>query len=131
MIAENANLRGTPTEAGKIVETLPRGASLEVLKQKGAWFLVQTNDFAGWLHGNTIRLVDGDDAIETDAENIPPVNLPDSNDRRQRIAPQSTNRRQSVRRSTASHEYIRGPRGGCYYINGSGGKTYVDRSLCN
>lgn len=27
--------------------------------------------------------------------------------------------------------YIRGPRGGCYYINGNGNKTYVDRSLCN
>lgn len=27
--------------------------------------------------------------------------------------------------------YIRGPRGGCYYINRNGGKTYVDRSLCN
>ncbi|WP_439554773.1 hypothetical protein [Dyadobacter sp.] len=26
--------------------------------------------------------------------------------------------------------YITGPRGGCYYINGNGNKTYVDRSLC-
>jgi hypothetical protein len=26
---------------------------------------------------------------------------------------------------------IRGPRGGCYYINSRGNKTYVDRSLCN
>lgn len=26
--------------------------------------------------------------------------------------------------------YIRGPRGGCYYINSSGNKTYVDRSMC-
>ena len=27
--------------------------------------------------------------------------------------------------------YIRGPRGGCYYINTHGNKSYVDRSLCN
>lgn len=27
--------------------------------------------------------------------------------------------------------YIRGPRGGCYYINSNGNKTYVDRSMCN
>lgn len=26
--------------------------------------------------------------------------------------------------------YIRGPRGGCYYINGNGNKTYVDHSFC-
>jgi len=31
----------------------------------------------------------------------------------------------------ASKEYIRGRRGGCYYINSNGNKTYVDRSLCN
>lgn len=24
-----------------------------------------------------------------------------------------------------------GPRGGCYYINSNGNKTYVDRSECN
>lgn len=36
------------------------------------------------------------------------------------------------RRIPASgHQYIRGPRGGCYYINRNGNKTYVDRSLCN
>lgn len=32
--------------------------------------------------------------------------------------------------SSGSNGYIRGPRGGCYYINSRGNKTYVDRSLC-
>lgn len=27
--------------------------------------------------------------------------------------------------------YIRGARGGCYYINSSGRKVYVDHSYCN
>lgn len=31
---------------------------------------------------------------------------------------------------TRSRTYIRGPRGGCYYINRNGNRTYVDRSLC-
>ena len=30
-----------------------------------------------------------------------------------------------------SNGYIRGPRGGCYYLSGSGRKVYVDRGLCN
>jgi len=30
-----------------------------------------------------------------------------------------------------SSYYIRGPRGGCYYLSASGRKQYVDRSLCN
>ncbi|MFJ1291201.1 hypothetical protein ACEPPZ_03785 [Paracoccus yeei] len=29
-----------------------------------------------------------------------------------------------------AREFIRGPRGGCYYINGNGNKTYVDRGKC-
>lgn len=38
----------------------------------------------------------------------------------------------STRRSTQNAGgFIRGPRGGCYYINGSGNKTYVSRSMCN
>jgi hypothetical protein len=36
----------------------------------------------------------------------------------------------SARRS-GSRQLHRGPRGGCYYINGNGNKTYVDRSECN
>lgn len=31
---------------------------------------------------------------------------------------------------TKSRSYIRRPRGGCYYINKNGNKTYVDRSKC-
>lgn len=34
-------------------------------------------------------------------------------------------------RGTRQSGLIRGPRGGCYYINSRGNKTYVDRSLCN
>ena len=37
----------------------------------------------------------------------------------------------SAAKKTSTRTYIRGPRGGCYYINSSGNKTYVDRSLCN
>jgi len=29
-----------------------------------------------------------------------------------------------------SRRYITGPRGGCYYINSNGNKTYVDHSYC-
>lgn len=32
---------------------------------------------------------------------------------------------------STSRIYIRGPRGGCYYINSNGNKIYVDRSVCN
>ena len=34
-------------------------------------------------------------------------------------------------RTLANIGLIRGPRGGCYYISGSGRKKYVERSWCN
>jgi hypothetical protein len=34
------------------------------------------------------------------------------------------------RRRNSTTKYIKGPRGGCYYINSNGKKTYVDRSRC-
>ncbi len=36
-----------------------------------------------------------------------------------------------VKAKTTEKTYIRGSRGGCYYINPNGRKTYVDQSLCN
>lgn len=36
----------------------------------------------------------------------------------------------SSTKKNAARKYITGPRGGCYYINKNGNKTYVDRSLC-
>ena len=40
----------------------------------------------------------------------------------------TTTKKQTV---SSSRNYIRGPRGGCYYINSGGNKVYVDRGLCN
>ncbi|WP_460926286.1 hypothetical protein [Spirosoma agri] len=34
-------------------------------------------------------------------------------------------------RTSQARTYYTGPRGGCYYLTGSGRKQYVDRSLCN
>ncbi len=36
----------------------------------------------------------------------------------------------SSRTSSSYNNYYLGPRGGCYYINSNGNKTYVDRSYC-
>lgn len=31
----------------------------------------------------------------------------------------------------SDRKYVRGTRGGCYYLNASGNKTYVDKALCS
>ena len=42
----------------------------------------------------------------------------------------SINYRRRKWSGSGSKRYISGPRGGCYYLNGNGNKSYVDRSLC-
>ncbi len=123
VVSEKANLRGTPSEQGKVVDTISRNATLEILKQRGAWFLVQTSDYVGWLHGNTIKL---NESLTLDTVDDAPVPTAPRVTRKRQIAPV-----QSAPQAAEASGYIRGPRGGCYYINSRGNKTYVNRSLCN
>lgn len=37
----------------------------------------------------------------------------------------------AVAAPSSGRKYIRGPFGGCYYLNSKGNKSYVDRSMCN
>ena len=123
VISENANLRGTPTEKGKVIDTIAQNASLEILKQRGAWFLVQSTDYVGWMHGNTIKLTSPLTVGTTDdAVYIQPA-VP-------KMTPIQT-KPETIITPSSSRTYIRGSRGGCYYINSKGNKTYVERSLCN
>ncbi len=47
------------------------------------------------------------------------------------VSKTSSGRGSGSKKVKSRTQYIRGSRGGCYYINGNGNKTYVDRSLCN
>lgn len=60
VISENANLRGTANQNGKVVTVLSSGTSVEVIKQSGAWFLVQSDTYVGWIHGNNIKFTNYD-----------------------------------------------------------------------
>lgn len=61
--APKANLRGTPSGSGKIVSVVNYGERFELLKERAPWYLIQTDDYVGWIHGNGIRIIDnaGDD----------------------------------------------------------------------
>lgn len=43
----------------------------------------------------------------------------------------SNNTKYKAKGYRSSRNYYRGPRGGCYYINSNGNKSYVARNLCN
>ena len=71
VITEKANLRGTASNTGKVVQKLSQAAEVEVIKQKGAWFLVQSVDYVGWIHGNAIRLNEGSHIANEQRESTP------------------------------------------------------------
>jgi len=118
VIAENANLRETPSTTGLAEGEVSEGMVVKILDEKLPWYVVRVGDRVGWMHGATLLFMDNA-ATSTERE---PVRV---------ITPAETSPLPQPTRSTADRAYIRGPRGGCYYISGSGRKVYVDRSMCN
>ena len=110
VIAENANLRETPSSTGLAEGEVLEGTVVKILDEKLPWYVIRVGDRVGWMHGATLLFV-ADAATTSERE---PIRV---------IAP--------TIRSNAGRVYIRGPRGGCYYVSSSGSKVYVDRSVCN
>jgi hypothetical protein len=118
VIAENANLRETPSITGLTEGEVPEGMIVKILDEKLPWYVVRVGDRVGWMHGANLLLTD-DAATNSKRE---PVRV---------ITPAETYSIPQPSRSSSGRVYIRGPRGGCYYISSSGSKVYVDRSMCN
>jgi hypothetical protein len=118
VIAEKANLRETPSTTGLAEGEVPEGVVVKILDEKLPWFVVRVGDRVGWMHAATLLLMDN----ATTTSDREPVRV---------TAPAETYSLPQPTRSTTDKVYVRGPRGGCYYISGSGRKVYVDRSMCN
>ena len=116
VIAEKANLRESPSTTGLAKDEVAEGVVVKILDEKLPWYVVRVGDKVGWMHGANLIFID--DATSE----LEPVKV-----RR----PVETYSLPQPARSIPDRGYIRGPRGGCYYISGSGRKVYVDRSLCN
>jgi hypothetical protein len=135
VISENANLRDTPSVSGVSEQEVAEDTLVKVLDERLPWYVVRVGNRVGWMHGNTLEFNGShDSAVEPAGQQIP---IPDH----KKNAP-------ATRRSASSSDtpepgsggymrpdrdriYTTGPRGGCYYLSGSGRKVYVDHSLCN
>jgi hypothetical protein len=118
VIAQNANLRETPSIMGLAEGEVSEGMVVKILDEKLPWYVVRVGDRVGWMHGASLRFMDNA-TITSEREPL------------RATTPTETDSVPDPTRSTAGRGYIRGPRGGCYYISGSGRKVYVDRSMCN
>jgi endonuclease YncB( thermonuclease family) len=92
--------------------------------RKGLWAAAK-EPVAPWEYraANSVK-----NEVKQGVEKETPPTSGASNNETKEAADPATN---SAKQSNDGRKYIKGPRGGCYYINSKGGKTYVDRNLCN
>jgi TonB family protein len=57
--AANESLRGTPDLNGKVIYSVKRNESLELIRERGGWCLVQGKDFVGWIRSSSILNIEG------------------------------------------------------------------------
>ncbi|HEY2972687.1 MAG TPA: SH3 domain-containing protein [Pyrinomonadaceae bacterium] len=128
VISANANLRDAPSVSGVSEQEVEEGTLVKVLDEKLPWYVVRVGNRVGWMHGNTIEFI-GIQGPASEPLHQPTI-APDYRPATPSI-PRESSPATPARTTSATRGYIRGPRGGCYYLSGSGRKVYVDRSLCN
>jgi uncharacterized protein YgiM (DUF1202 family) len=121
VISERANMRDTPSANGNIEQDVAEGTMVRVLGLQGAWYVVRDRDRVGWMHGNTLEFIKSGSTYDSPRRSVRSTSPTTS----------GSGRISTPRIPASSRMYIRGPRGGCYYLSGSGRKVYVDRSLCD
>lgn len=146
VLGDNAYLRGSPAETGAVVDTLVPGAKVALIRQQGPWFLVQASPFVGWMHGNSLRLVRGakpsssskvasvaTSPSEPGTDARPAVSVDSKAKTPESVQASSADTPVTATESTVSAQriYVRGPRGGCYYVRADGKKVYGDHRFCN
>lgn len=114
----NVRLRAEPSTSAGVVLTVSSGSEVKSTRMDGLWHYVTYGSYSGWIRGDYLATRRPAPPKTVPSTAMPLVGTPP----RSRAAQPSR---------SPSRYYIRGPRGGCYYINRNGNKTYVDRSMCN
>jgi uncharacterized protein YgiM (DUF1202 family) len=134
VISQNANLRDTPSVTSGSTQEVAEETLVKVLDEKLPWYVVRVGNHVGWMHGNTLEFIGTQVPVSErpTEQTVAPDYTPSTPRRRENLTQRPPATGGYIRRSTgADRTYITGPRGGCYYIGGTGRKVYVDRSLCN
>ena len=121
--AATATLRGRPSVTGKALDVVTKNEQLESIAKRDAWVLVQADDFTGWIEAKWLDACIAGTVSKTPVLGPAPAALTPP------AAAQAVAAAQSTPADTRT--YTKGSRGGCYYINSSGRKVYVNHGLCN
>ena len=111
VVSERASLRETPSASSDMKREVAEGTLVKILDEQLPWYMVRIDDRVGWMHADALKFVDAEDSGEPSSSHSKEV--------------------RESRTPSSGRTYLRGSRGGCYYLSDSGRKAYVDRSLCN
>lgn len=114
----NVRLRAEPSTSSGIIATIPIGSAVQSSKTEGLWHYATYGNYSGWIRGDYLAT-----SRPVPQRTAPATAMP-------LVSPPSQQRTAQRPRSPSRSNYLRGPRGGCYYINRNGNKTYVDRNMC-
>ncbi len=128
-----APLRSGPSNFDSKIIELPKDSRLRVFGNTGIYLKVESQYGNGYVSRNLVK----DEpsvlkTVERTSNYTPPIErsyLTSISGKTKSNSSEAVKKR--AYSSSSYRSYIRGPRGGCYYINSNGNKSYVSRSLCN
>ena len=135
-IARNgAKLKNDPNVLAGIITTFSENEKVIILGYKNGYFEVCQGSICGYINEIWIKKNNSiSEFIKTQGTDSKSVSNTNDNSPSSSLSLKSSNANNSTYKTKSyrsSKTYYRGPRGGCYYINSNGNKTYVSRSLCN
>ncbi|NLO96575.1 MAG: SH3 domain-containing protein [Peptococcaceae bacterium] len=51
------NLRDIPSTAGKVILSIPQGATVDITAQQGQWYQTTYQNKTGWIYGNYVKII--------------------------------------------------------------------------
>jgi hypothetical protein len=125
ILKRNCSFYEKPNENSKIIEFPKKKKKIYLIEYYafGTYFKAIYNNYLGYIKAKDIRQIKRVRELKLvkKSENKYSNTLPS----------QKKTKKTFKKRRTYSKTYFRGPRGGCYYINAKGNKSYVSRNLCN
>ncbi|WP_299325327.1 hypothetical protein [uncultured Maribacter sp.] len=137
---KGAKLKNRPSLYADIISTFKENKEVIILEYHDSYFEVCQGSLCGYISEIWIKSNDSISefikSIETEKKLYNSLEVSTSSYKSSSYSSSTKNTNSGSssykpKRYKSSRNYYRGSRGGCYYINSNGNKSYVARSLCN
>ena len=126
----DAPLRNKPDIFGDLIVALPSNTELRVEGLEGIYYRVHCSFGRGFVSKQLVRTtlneIKYEKGYKAGYDSETPTEAVSGSNSKSKSSSTYTPRKSY----SSSRTYYTGPRGGCYYINSNGNKSYVDRSKC-